>query len=239
MFYQPFYSSKDKKFTAAEALVRIRREDGSIVPPGEFIPIAEENGQIIELGMRVFEKVCKFLASGKAQELGLEYIEINVSAAQFDKENPAKFMIHYMQEYHINPKWINLEITETAANNKHILLSNMNKLIQNGVTFSLDDFGTGRSNLDYFVNMPIKNIKFDHSFTQGYFTNEKTKHILQGMTDIMHKMNMNIVSEGIETEEQLEAMKKIGVEYIQGYYFSKPIPEDQFLTFLEKNNVMS
>ncbi len=237
VFYQPFYNVKKSCFDVAEALVRIRRENGEIVSPGDFIPVAEETGQIIPLGMRVFEKVCRFLAESKVREHGLDQVEVNISAAQFDHDNPSKFVMHYMEKYGIDPKWINLEITETAAaKNRDIMLLNMNRLIEKGVSFSLDDFGTGRSNLDYFVNMPVRNIKFDYSFTRGYFDNEKTRHVLSGMADIMHKMEMSVVSEGIETEEQMKAMKEMGVEYIQGFYFSKPVPEEQFLEFLIKNN---
>ena len=187
--------------------------------------------------MRVFEKVCRFMAESKVREHGLDQVEVNISAAQFDHDNPSKFVMHYMEKYGIDPKWINLEITETAAaKNRDIMLLNMNRLIEKGVSFSLDDFGTGRSNLDYFVNMPVRNIKFDYSFTRGYFDNEKTRHVLSGMADIMHKMEMSVVSEGIETEEQMKVMKEMGVEYIQGFYFSKPVPEEQFLEFLIKNN---
>ena len=237
VFYQPFYNVKTASFNVAEALVRIRRENGEIVLPGVFIPVAEETGQIIPLGERVFEKVCRFLSTRKAQEHGLEQVEINVSAAQFDYENPAGFVSRLMEKYDIKPEWINLEITETAtARNREVMLLNMNKLIEKGVTFSLDDFGTGRSNLDYFVNMPIKNIKFDQNFTRGYFDNDKTRHVLSGMADIMHRMDMSVVSEGIETKEQVKAMEEMGVEYIQGFYFSKPVPEDSFLEFLIKNN---
>ncbi len=237
VFYQPFYNVKKSCFNVAEALVRIRRENGEIVPPGLFIPVAEETGQIIPLGMRVFEKVCRFLSSQKAQEYGLEQVEVNVSAAQFDYENPATFVSKYMEEYNIKPEWINLEITETAAaRNRDVMLLNMDKLINMGVTFSLDDFGTGRSNLEYFINMPISNIKFDQSFTQGFFDNDKTRYVLTGMADIVHKMNLSVVSEGIETKEQVMMMKEMGVEYIQGFYFSKPIPENNFLEFLIQNN---
>ena len=187
--------------------------------------------------MRVFEKVCRFLSSQKAQEYGLEQVEVNVSAAQFDYENPATFVSKYMEEYNIKPEWINLEITETAAaRNRDVMLLNMDKLINMGVTFSLDDFGTGRSNLEYFINMPISNIKFDQSFTQGFFDNDKTRYVLTGMADIVHKMNLSVVSEGIETKEQVMMMKEMGVEYIQGFYFSKPIPENNFLEFLIQNN---
>lgn len=237
VFYQPIINVRESRFKTAEALVRIRQKNGEIVPPGEFITIAEENGQIIQLGKRVLEKVCELLSKSEVQQYGLEQIEINVSAAQFDHENPAKLVIECIEKYHINPSQINLEITETAAGkNKTIMIQNMEKLIDKGVTFSLDDFGTGRSNIDYFVNMPVRTIKFDYTFTRGFFDNEKIKHVLTGMLDIIHKMNLSVVVEGIETKEQMQVMKAMGVEYIQGFYYSKPIPENEFMEFLRRNN---
>ncbi len=237
VFYQPFYNAKEQCFDVAEALVRIRREDGSLIPPGEFIPVAEETGMIIPLGVSIFEKICQFLSKGEVQKLGLRQIEVNISAAQFDFDNPYKFVLEYIDRYNIDPGLINLEITETAAaRNREIMFKNMNNLIEKGVSFSLDDFGTGRSNIDYFINMPVSVIKFDYTFTRSYFENDKTKYVMTGMVDILHKMNMNVVAEGIETEEQLNVMTDMGVEYIQGYYFSRPIPEDEYIEFLKKNN---
>ena len=237
VFYQPFYNISTKKFSAAEALVRIRHTDGSIISPGIFIPISEETGQIIPLGIRVFEKVCQFISENDPKQLGLNNIEVNLSAAQFDFENPAKFIIETIEKYNIDPSMINLEITETAQNrNRSNLISNVNTLLEYGVSFSLDDFGTGRSNLDYLVDLPVQNIKFDYSFTQGYFSNKKVKQVLEGMTHTMHNMKLNIVSEGIETKEQLDAMLELGIEYIQGFYFSKPLPKEDFLDFLSTNN---
>ena len=237
VFFQPFYNVKGKRFNVAEALVRIRRKNGEIVPPMEFIPVAEENGQIIPLGIRIFEKVCLFLAKGEAQKYGLEQVEVNISAAQFDYENPSRFVFDYIEQYGVDPRYINLEITETAAaKNREIMIRNMNKMIDKGISFSLDDFGTGRSNIDYFVNMPVEIIKFDQTFTNGFFVNGKTKHVLTGMVDIMHKMNMSVVVEGIETADQAKAIIDMGVEFIQGYYYSKPVPADEFITFLKEHN---
>ena len=238
VFYQPLYNVGKQKFTAAEALVRIRDLDGNIIPPGQFIPIAEENGLIVPLGKEILRQVCEFLYSGAAQRFGVDYIEVNMSVAQFDNENPAAFVRKVVEEYRIEPRWLNLEITETASNSaKQVILKNMNKLIEFGVHFSLDDFGTGRSNLDYFVDMPVDIIKFDYNFTQGYFKSNKAKYVMESVIKIMHKLGLSIVSEGVETQEQLNAMCSLGVNYIQGYYFSKPIPKGEFLKFLEKNNI--
>lgn len=237
VFYQPFYQVRERRFTSAEALVRIRDRNGELVPPNVFIPIAEENGLIVPLGIEIFRQVCALMATGQPQELGLECVEVNLSVAQFDKENPADFVQNIMEEYEIDPKWINLEITETAsASAKQILLKNMYKLILNGVHFSLDDFGTGRSNLDYFVDMPVDIIKFDYSFTHGYFKSVKAKYVMECMIELMHRMGLSIVTEGVETQDQFDAMKSLGVEYIQGYYFSKPLPKEEFLAFLREKN---
>lgn len=237
VFYQPFFDVTKKKFTVAEALVRMRDSEGNLIPPGEFIPVAERSGQIRELGIRIFEKVCVFLETGRAQALGLEYMEVNLSAVQFDHENPARFVQTIMKEHEIRPEWINLEITETAeADVRHILLKNMEKLSEFGISFSLDDFGTGRANLDYFVSMPFHNVKFDHSFTQGYFNDDKIHRVVLGMAKVIHDMGMRIVSEGVETDEQLRGMIDLGVDYIQGFCFSRPVPEYEFLEFLKKNN---
>ena len=237
VFYQPFYNVSRGKFTAAEALVRIRDSEGKLIPPVEFIPVAERSGQIRELGIRIFEKVCVFLESGKAQRLGIDFIEVNLSAVQFDHENPSGFVQRVMKEHGIRPEWINLEITETAeADVRHVLLKNMQSLSSAGIHFSLDDFGTGRANLDYFVSMPLSNVKLDRSFTQGYFENERIRRVVSGMVKMIHDMGMKIVSEGVETDEQLEGMLKLGVDYIQGFCFSRPVPEDRFLEFLVEKN---
>jgi len=234
VFYQPFYNTKTGSFTAAEALVRIRDEDGMLIPPGRFIPAAEENGLIIPLGVEIFRQVCDFLSTGKPQEMGIEVIEVNLSIAQFDDVDPTAFVTDVMERYKIDPRLINLEITETAsAKAKKIILKNMQKLINLGVQFALDDFGTGRSNLDYFLEMPVDIIKFDYTFTQGYFKDEKAKTVIESTISMMHKMGMEIVSEGVETKDQFESMVALGVEYIQGFYFSKPLQEKDFISFLE------
>ena len=237
VFFQPIFNVKRKCFTAAEALVRIRRHDGTLVPPGSFIPFAEETGLIVPLGIEIFRQVCSFLSENKAKFQVLEYIEVNLSVAQFDNENPARFVEQVLDEYKIEPDWINLEITETASSSaRKIVLQNMNRLMKKGVTFSLDDFGTGFSNLDYLVNMPVEIAKFDFSFTQLYFESFKARCVVESVAGLLHRMGLSIVAEGVETKEQLQAMTEMGVDYIQGFYFSRPLQAKDFLSFLEANN---
>ncbi len=238
VFFQPIYATATKKFVSAEALVRIRREDGSIIPPGLFIPIAEETGLIIKLGERVFEKVCLFIREHAPEQYGVEYIEINLSVVQCEAKSLAKCYSEIMDRYRINPAFINLEITESASIlTRKTLLDNMRALINYGVSFSLDDFGNGQSNLNYIVDMPVHIVKFDRDMTQAYFENEKAKYVLQAATDMIQGLGLKVVAEGVETAEQLQKLERLGIDYIQGYYFSKPIEQDRYLEFLKVKNV--
>lgn len=236
VFYQPIYGTKEQRFTSAEALVRIRDEEGKIIPPGMFIDVAEKNGMIRMIGEIVFDKVCRCIKERHLEQYGVEYIEVNLSVVQCADEKLADTYIGIMQRHNVNPAMINLEITESASlSAKKILLDNMMCLINYGVKFSLDDFGTGQSNLNYIVDMPVEIVKFDRYMTNAYFENKKAKYVMNAAMHMIHGMALQIVSEGIETEKQFEAMKNLGINYIQGYYFSKPLPENEFLDFLAAN----
>ena len=234
VFYQPIFSTKAKKFVSAEALVRMRDRDGNLVPPGAFISVAEANGKILQLGEIVFEKVCRFFTKERLEQYGLHYIEVNLSVVQCGYPGLADDYIGIMEKYQINPKYINLEITESASMAaKKTLLENMRRLMEYGVYFSLDDFGTGQSNLNYIVDMPVNIVKFDREMSQAFFQDEKAKYVMNAAMQMIHGMKLKIVSEGIETEEQYLAMEELSIDYIQGYYFSKPLPEAAFLAFLQ------
>jgi EAL domain-containing protein (putative c-di-GMP-specific phosphodiesterase class I) len=233
VFYQPIYSTKEKCFVSAEALSRIRTKDGSILPPAAFIPVAEKNGMIIPIGEIVFRKTCEFIQTEKLWEKGIQYIEINLSALQCSQDDLAENYIRIMEETGINPQMINLEITESAAlESKDVLLANMNKLIEYGVSFSLDDFGTGYSNLNYILELPVQIVKFDRQMTTSYFENEKGRLIMEAAIGMIKAVGMKIVSEGVETKEQLDTLSEIEINYIQGFYFSKPVCGEEFLKLL-------
>lgn len=233
VFYQPIYSTKKKKFVSAEALVRIRNKDGSIIPPGLFIPVAEETGLISALGKIVFKKTCEFIKEEDIEKYGIEYIEVNLSVVQCENKELAEMYKKIMDECGLKPELINLEITETASIvRKNNILDNMNDLIEYGVSFSLDDFGNGQSNLNYIVDMPVDIVKFDRDMTQAYLENEKAQFVVQAAMNMVHDMQLKVVAEGIETAEQLKAFEDIGIDYIQGYYFAKPMDRKAFIEFL-------
>ena len=239
VFYQPIYSTRSKTFESAEALVRIRKENGDLIMPGTFIEIAEKRGTILEIGAQVFERVCQFIHEHNMKELGLHYIEVNLSVVQCGYKNLADDLIEMMETYQVDPSYINLEITESASlQNDKIFLENIYKLRKYGIRFSLDDFGTGQSNLNYIVSMPVDIVKFDRGMIQAYFENAKAKYVMDAAMMMIQGMNLPIVSEGIESQEQLEVMEKLGIQYIQGYYFSKPLSQINFVEFITtaKNN---
>jgi EAL domain-containing protein (putative c-di-GMP-specific phosphodiesterase class I) len=232
------YSFAEKSFVSAEALVRIRSRDGSIIPPGIFIPIAEESGIIGSLGERVFEKTCQFLQESRITELGVHYIEVNLSVVQCEQRDLAERYIRIMKKYNVNPHNINLEITETGSvQTKKILIANMKKLIEYGVSFSLDDFGNGQSNLDYIIDMPVSIMKLDMNMTRNYFKSVKAERVMCAAIEMAHDIELKVVAEGVETEGQLNEMDRLKIDYIQGYYFSKPLPVDEYVRFMELHAV--
>lgn len=237
VFYQPIYSIKEDKFTTAEALVRIRDEEKNLVPPGLFIPIAEKNGKILTLGNSILEKVCRFIREREPQKLGMDYIEVNLSVVQCADEKLASSFIAMLNEYEIAPDRINFEITESAElKRRDIFKANLEALQEYGISFSLDDFGTGHSNLNYIVEMPVEIVKFDRDMTNAFFVEEKARVIMETAINMIHDMGLKVVVEGIETREQFEKMKELGVDYIQGFFFSRPVPQDEFYDFIKKNN---
>ena len=239
VFLQPIYSNRENGFTSAEALVRIRKRDGGLLSPGIFIPVAEDNGQILELGERVFEKVCDFLHYTDVVNLGIHYIEINLSVIQCEKKDLAERLTTIIERYGVDPKLINLEITETASiSARTILLENMKKLIEAGFSFSLDDFGKGESNLMYMVEMPVSIVKLDYDMSKAFFKSSKAKHVVRAVVNMAHGMDLKLVAEGIETEDEKNDMYREGIDYIQGFYYSKPLPMKEFMEFIQKNRLM-
>lgn len=235
VFYQPIYSTRKKRYVSAEALVRIINTDGTVVPPGIFIPVAEKNGAILELGEIVFRKACEFIKEHDLGHKGIQYLEINLSAIQCIQEGLAERYIAIMEELKIDPSMINLEITESAAvQSKKTLLKNMEKLLEYGVSFSLDDFGTGYSNLNYIMELPVQIVKFDRAMTQAYFESKRGELVMDAAIRMVKAAQMKIVSEGVELKEQLDALEIMDIDYIQGFYFSKPVCGEEFLQLLAK-----
>jgi len=232
--YQPIYSQKEKRFTSAEALLRLVDESGNLVYPQAFIDMVERDGRIISLGNLVFKHVCEFISKNNLESLGLKYIEVNLSPTQCKKINFENDLINIVKMHNINPRIINIEITENAAAKQKDLIFSMENLRKFGFSFSLDDFGTGNSNLNYVANMPVDIVKFDKNMVDSYFISDKGKKIVTHAINMIKDLGQEIVFEGVENEYQKEAIEKLPIDYIQGFYFSRPLDEENFKNLLTK-----
>ena len=237
MYYQPIYSFEEKRFVAAEALIRLIDPEEGFIPPDEFIPIAEQNGTILKIGEIVFDKVFKFIHDNEMKKLGVDYIEINLSVIQCMQEELSNQINQLLQEHSVERSQINLEITETAAvDSPKVLLKNMNDLFRDGITFSLDDFGTGYSNINSLMSMPLDIIKFDKSLID-MTAEDRGRDVIESSVAMVKRMGLMIVAEVVEEESQIAMLKDMGIDYLQGYYFSKPLPMGEYIEFVKRYNV--
>ena len=236
MYYQPIYNLKEKKFTTAEALIRLKDDEYGMISPGLFIPAAENNGAIHQIGEFVFDDVCRFVSDNKLHDLGLQYIEINLSVAQCIETNFYSKVNTALQKYKVNPAFINLEITETAMNVNHESSDiNIKRLSEMSINFSLDDYGSGYSNIKRIMSLPLSIIKLDKSFADE-FQNNDMKVVIASTISMFKKINKEILIEGVESLEAKNYFESVGCDYIQGYFYSKPLPQEQFIEFLKIHN---
>lgn len=236
MYYQPIYSVAKKKFVSAEALIRLFDDKYGFISPLLFITEAERNGTILQIGDIVLDSVCSFAAKCSKSNLPIKFFELNLSMNQCVQVDLKDKVLFYLKKYDLKPEQINLEITETAATtNLDIVEENINLLTKEGISFSLDDFGTGYSNLSRIITLPLSIVKIDKSMTDKVF-DKKINAILKHTISLLKEIGIEIVVEGVETEEVFNECVKLGCDYIQGYYFSKPLPENEFVNFIEKNN---
>lgn len=236
VYYQPIYDVNYHRFTSAEALIRLFDEKYGYISPALFIPAAEKNGAIHQIGDYVLENVCNFISSNNLEKLGLEYLEVNLSVAQCIEKNFGNKIIDVLKKYRIKPHQINFEITETSEEfNPEVFDTNIELLSRNGISFSLDDYGTGYSNIKRVTTLPLNIIKLDKCFVDEY-QNEEVRVVVQNTVKMLKKLEKHILVEGIETESKLNTFIELGCDFIQGFYFSKPIPEKDFIMFLINKN---
>lgn len=232
MYYQPIYSVEEDRITSAEALLRLKDEKYGYISPELFIPAAEKSGAIHKIGYFVLDDVCRFVSSEEFKKLGIEYVEVNLSVAQCMQDNLSTNVLGILNKYGVTPDKINLEITETAlAQSEDIFVRNLHSLVDSGLNISLDDFGSGYSNLQRIAQLPFEIVKIDKSFTDNCL-NQKVKVMMENIIHMAVDLNLKLVVEGVETEEMLKLFEDLHCHYIQGYYFSKPIPETEFITFV-------
>ncbi|MBQ7070998.1 MAG: EAL domain-containing protein [Ruminococcus sp.] len=236
VYFQPIYSIKQKRFISAEALLRLIDDEIGFISPALFIPAAEKSGAIYQIGDFVIDSVFRFIRDHDLEKLGLEYIEINISTMQCMKEDFVDNVKKKMREYGISNKSFNFEITETASDFLQDVLSRtVTKLHNAGIEFAIDDYGTGYSNLQRILQEPIKIIKLDKSLADD-IANVRTRAVLMRTMQMITAIGAESVIEGVETKETAEWFIANRCDYIQGYYYARPMPENEFVDFIRSSN---
>ncbi len=237
VYYQPILCVSEGRFKSAEALVRLKRPNQEVfISPEDFIPVAEKCGIIQEIDDLVFEKVCSFIARENLPALGVSTVEVNLSGNEAVDRQTYSRLMRKMEKYHIPPKFINFEITETAyINNDDVFKENVHKLKELGASFSMDDFGSGYSNLLELLKMDYVLVKMDKEFIWNCLDKSKPENMrmLEYSIGFLKDYGLHILAEGVETVEQAKILMEKGVEYLQGFYYSRPIPESEYIEFLK------
>ena len=225
---QPIVRTETGEPVGAEALTRLPDGQGGLLPPSAFISLAEREGKIGLLGDQVLHKVCRFLRDHHAELPWLKWINVNLSPVQCLQDNLADSLHAILQQYGISPEMIHLEITEETMIDSSKFAKQLQALQKYGFQFSLDDYGSGYSNLYRLIEYPFRNIKLDLSIVRSYM--EQSNQLLPEVIRAFRAQHFEITAEGVEDKETVQAIKDLGCEYMQGFYFSRPISMDQFLS---------
>ncbi|SNU04991.1 diguanylate cyclase/phosphodiesterase [Lachnospiraceae bacterium] len=237
VYYQPTYNL-DGTLHGAEALIRIHDKELGNLYPDEFIPIAEQSGLIDDIDNFVLEEVCQFIKSGIPHKYGMSGINVNLSVVHCMRPGFVEEINGIADKYGIRKRMINFEVTESVAASDYEIFSNVIfRLKKEGFMFSMDDYGTGYSNVNSIFTLDFDVIKIDKSILWGAETNELGMTILENTIRMIQQMKRKILVEGVETQEQIKLLEKLKVDYLQGFYFSKPIPKKEFLKLISMEKV--
>ena len=237
VFLQPIYSNAKKRFIGAESLIRLKSNDGSYIPPVEFIPESEHNGDILQIGDIALKKTCEFILETGLLEFGIETVNINLSVMQLFQENIVEHLLEIISSYNLPKEIFRFEITESLATEDETNFGVMlNSMTQKGVLFALDDYGTGFSNTARLMSYPFFEIKFDKSLIDLACKDEQNMICLKHLVNMANEKGMVTLAEGIEDESSASSLKDIGCNLIQGFYYAKPMNAADFKEFIKMNN---
>jgi two-component system CheB/CheR fusion protein len=222
--YQPCFDLETRRPVSLEALLRWRTADGGVVPPSRFIPIAEQSGLIVQIGDWVLGKVCEQLAQWQRDHVPLVPVSVNISVRQLEHVQLANAAVAQAQKVGIDANLLHFEITESAAmQNSQQYLGALQALRQLGSRILIDDFGTGYSSLSYLKNLPVDTLKIDRAFVRDMVQDTNDAAIVRAIVGVAKSLGLQIVAEGIESAEQLEALRRLDCECGQGFYLSPPV----------------
>ena len=239
VYYQPTYSIDGKTLHGAEALVRLHDDEMGMLYPDEFIPVAENIGLIDAIDDFVLMDVCKMIKDENLDKI-VDCINVNLSVIQLMKSGFVEHINGIVEMSGVDKKFINFEVTESiSAASYELMNSTINSLKDEGFLFSMDDYGTGYSNMKALASMHLDCIKIDKSILWEAEKSELGYIILENCVRMIHQMNLDILVEGVETEAQIELLRPLGVKYLQGFYFSKPVPKADFLKIVRESDTQS
>ncbi|GGA41574.1 sensor domain-containing protein [Psychrobacillus lasiicapitis] len=233
LYYQPQYDATTHKISGLEALLRWNSKDLGMVSPIDFIPLAEETGMIVPIGEWVIREACNQNKEWQRQGLPPVPVSVNLSLRQFYQTDLVEKIELILKETKLDPKYLELEITETIALQPDIAIRVLNELKSIGVLIAMDDFGTGYSSLNYIRRFPIDHLKIDKAFVQGIQQDEEDRSIIATIITLGHNLSMSVIAEGVETEEQAELLKTYNCDMFQGYLFSRPVPAEMILAMFK------
>lgn len=239
IYYQPLYTVCDGSFTEAEALLRLKGPNGSYIPPDQFIPVAEESGQIVEIGCIVLRHVCGYIRHLLSCHIDIETISVNLSVLQLLAEDAVPRLLGIIRDSGISPNRILFEVTESVLIPDCTLIAEKITALRNaGVQFALDDFGTGYSNITNVINLPFDAVKIDKSLIWDSVKNRRCNIMIRELTRTFRRINLTVTAEGVETEEHDRFVRQCGCDKIQGFRYARPLPvsraEDYFGRFAER-----
>jgi EAL domain-containing protein (putative c-di-GMP-specific phosphodiesterase class I) len=236
LVYQPQVDLATGMVCGAEALIRWNHPANGLVSPVEFIPVAEETGQIVAIGEWVLRTACQRFASWQKQGLPVIPVAVNLSIRQLRQPNLADMVESVLKETGLKPECLELEITEgIMMGDTQVAMEFLTRMRKLGVQMAIDDFGTGFSSLSYLKNLPVNKLKIDQSFVRDIGTDESDAAIIRSIIGLGHRLEMKVIAEGVETMEQLDFLRLRGCDEIQGYFFSRPLEADAFFKLVCSN----
>jgi len=235
--YQPQFNIATGEISGAEALLRWHHPEIGYVSPDEFVPLAEESGLIVDLGAWVLQRACRDLRELLDRGFHPGSVSINVSARQLREAGFRNDVMNTVRKFGIHPGYLQLEVTETAvAQNRDTAIELLQSLRNVGVRVAIDDFGTGYSSLSYLQQLPFDVIKIDKSFVEKVGSNQASDNICRTIIRMAEELGKKSIAEGVEGHEQLEFLRRNGCRYVQGYYYSEALPQEEFIKFVEKQD---
>lgn len=238
VYFQPKYSIKNQEITGAEALIRWERENGEVLSPDSFIPVYENNGKIVELDFYVFETVVKYLAEN--QKAGRQQVPVSINASSLHAMDPQTITIYMdiLKKYDLDPALVEIELTETAVVSEYESVRELFDEFQlHGIKTAMDDFGSGYSILNTIVDIPVDVIKIDRGFITSCLESDRGIYFLKHLIDMIRNLGYQLICEGVETDQQIEILKQIGCDVIQGYWYSKPLKVEDYDELLQTEKI--